>query len=132
MAFERSQSRRRIDRRALPTSASTREKALLGDNGAATELPRADLRVDFRSHFFQIPQRGQRGLVCQVQQDVEPVDGRPDAGEFLEVLLHFGERHVAKAPCDDQGPGDVDRINDRHVTQFRLNPARGPAEPRAE
>ena len=61
-------------------------------------------------------QRGQRGLIQQVQQDVEPVDWWPDAGELPEVLLHFGERHMAKAPCVDQADGDVDRVSDGHVS----------------
>ena len=88
---------------------------LVGHNGAATESPRADLLADFRSHFLQVPERGQRGLVCQVEQDVEPVDGWSDAGEFLEVRSHFGERHMAKALCDDEGQWDVDRVRDGQV-----------------
>src|SRR5688572_32218115 len=38
-----------------------RMKVLLGDNGTATESPRADLLVESRSRLFQIAQRGQRG-----------------------------------------------------------------------
>src|SRR5688572_3777456 len=87
-----------------------------GDHAAAAESPRAHLRLEVFGRFFQIPERGHRDLLRQVQQDVEPVDGRPDARELPEVLLHFGDRYMANAPCDDQGPGDVDRVGGNRVS----------------
>ena len=100
-------------------------KFLLGDNDAATESPRADLLVEFRSQFFQIPQRGQRGLVCQVQQDVEPVvDGGQTRASSWKCSC-TSARRTGSRPRVLGGSGPV--VLRRDFVNLGLPAAAGPA-----
>jgi len=90
------------------------DQLLIGNHGAAAESMRADPYFDFLGNLLQFRQPGQRRLVKQVQQDVEPVDLGPDAGKFPEVLLHLLQRHLAGAPGSDEGGGQIDAVGNRH------------------
>jgi hypothetical protein len=94
------------------------DETAFGDDRATAKSMRADLQGDFRGDFLQFTDLREGGLVSQVEQDIEPIDRRPDAGELAEVLLNLGERDFPEAAGGDEGRRDVDRVSNGHVARL--------------